>query len=395
MNDDVLRLVNEYKKNFGFHFSELLNIPLVKPHWIFISLSHKCNLDCQMCGVKHVLKDQELGLDTVKKALNEVASWDSDCVVLFTGGEPFLRKDIFDIINYSVSRGLKTEVVSNGSLINNPQIAKSIIDSGLKNIAISLDGANAATHDYIRAVNGAYQKAIDALSYLSQAKKIKGSGPQISAWVTIMNKNVPELYQVVSLAESLGVECLVYHPVIAVQDDMQNTVSQSRLWIDESNMGIFKEQIDRIVDYQKKHGLVAFLHDPYLWLEYFRGNLSRKSWKCNPFVFIDIGPDGLVRSCGSAFGNIKDLTLEACLNTEEARKAREIMLRCQKPCLQTCWGRPEADSVCDIVSNFIGSMEGLTIDKLEKSHMFEQSLKLLSGYEALTIKGSKKYAKQA
>ncbi|HCD37914.1 MAG TPA: hypothetical protein DEQ77_04175, partial [Candidatus Omnitrophica bacterium] len=177
-----INYLDEYKSNLGFHFSEILNIPLAKPYWIFISLSHKCNLDCRMCGVKHVLKGQELEFDLVKKALDEVAGWDSDCVVLFTGGEPFLRKDIFNIISYSVSLGLKTEVVSNGSLINNPQIAKSIIDSGLKNIAISLDGAHADTHDYIRASAGAHKKATDALRYLSQAKRIKGPGPQISAW---------------------------------------------------------------------------------------------------------------------------------------------------------------------------------------------------------------------
>jgi len=389
-------LINEFGINLAYHFSEVLNTPLAKPYWVFISLSHKCNLDCRMCGVKHVLKGQELEFDLVKKALDEVAGWDSDCVVLFSGGEPFLRKDIFDIISYSVSLGLKTEVVSNGSLINNPQIAKSIIDSGLKNIAISLDGAHADTHDYIRASDGAYKKATDVLGYLSQAKKIKGSGPQISAWVTIMNQNVLELYQIISLADSLGVECLVYHPVIAVQDDMQNTVSQSRLWIDESNAGIFKEQIDKIMDYQKKNGLVAFLHNPYLWLDYFQGKISRKDWKCNPFVFIDIGPDGEVRSCGAPFGNIKDMSLEACLNTQEAHNARERMLRCRKPCLQTCWGRPEADSLTGIVNGFIGEINKLEAEKGQKNKLLSEAFEILSGYERMTIrKHNKTHEKQA
>jgi len=109
---------------------------------------------------------------------------------LFTGGEPFLRKDIFDIINYSVSKGIKTEVVNNGSLINNPQIAKKIIGSGLKNIAISLDGANDQTHDHIRGVKGAFKKAVSAFGYLCEEKKTRGSGPQISMWTTIMKENV-------------------------------------------------------------------------------------------------------------------------------------------------------------------------------------------------------------
>lgn len=341
-----------------------------------------------MCGVKHILKGEELDFDTIKKTLDEVAGWGSDCVVLFTGGEPFLRKDIFDIINYSVSLGLKTEVVSNGSLINNPGFAENIIDSGLKNIAVSLDGACADTHDSIRAVSGAHKKAVDALNYLFQAKKIKGQGPQISAWVTIMNENVPELYDIISLAKKSGVECLVYHPVIVIQDDMQNTVKNSGLWINGDKIGELKKQINKIVDYQKEYGLVAFLHDPYLWLEYFQGSLTRESWKCNPFVFIDIGPDGLVRSCGSAFGNIKELSLEACLNTKEARKAREKMTRCQKPCLQTCWSRPEADSTRGMVNNFISRVGELEISYIKKKHLLEKGLELLSGYENLVIKGA-------
>lgn len=395
MNNDAVALLNEYRRNVEFNFSELSSMPFSKPYWIFISLSHRCNLDCRMCGVKHVLKGEDLDFDAVKKALDEVAAWNSDCVVLFTGGEPFLRKDIFDIIDYSVSLGIKTEVVSNGSLINNPRFATSIIDSGLKNIAVSLDGVCAATHDSIRAVDGAHSMAVNALSHLSQAKKNKGRGPQISAWVTIMNENVPELYDIISLAIKNGVECLVYHPVIVVQDDMQNTVKSSGLWIGEDKMGKLKEQIDKIVGYQKEHGLVAFLHDPYHWLEYFRGNLTRERWKCNPFVFIDIGPDGLVRSCGSAFGSIKDMTIEACLNTKEAHKAREKMSRCQRPCLQTCWSRPEADSLREIINNFIGKVRKLETGKIEKKRVLEKGLELLSGYEGLIAKGLRKYDRQA
>jgi len=56
-----------------------------------------------MCGVKNILQEFELDTDVLKKNLKEIAGWGSDCVVLLTGGEPFLRKDIFDIIDYAVS----------------------------------------------------------------------------------------------------------------------------------------------------------------------------------------------------------------------------------------------------------------------------------------------------
>ena len=382
-------ILKEFNLNLGYHFSELVNTPLAKPYWIFISLTHQCNFDCQMCGVKKILREYELEFGVLKKVFDEIGSWDSDCVIMLTGGEPFLRKDIFEIINYSVSLGLKTEVVSNGSLIDNPQIAAQIIESGLQNIAISLDGVNAQTHEDIRGAQGAYRKALEAVNYLFQAKKKKNSGPQISVWTTIMKENVEELYEIIFLAKNLGVECLVYHPVIVNQDDMQNTIKGGHLWITEDRIGILKQQINKIVDYHKQNSLVAFLHDPYLWLKYFQGTLTKKDWKCNPFVFIDIGPDGLVRSCGPAFGNIKEMSLSECLNTAEAKKAREGMQKCQKPCLQTCWARPESDSLIDIVRNFISKLDNLNESGNGKNNIVEAALGLITKYEKLILQDYK------
>lgn len=381
----MINVLREFNLNLGFHLSEILNKALVRPHWIYISLSHDCNFNCQMCGVKKLTNDYGLDFPSLKKVLEEIASWHSDNIVMLTGGEPFLRKDIFEVINYSTSLGIKTEVVTNGSLINNPEIAKRIIKSGLGNIAISLDGTTAQTHDYIRGVNGAYAKALGAISYLSQEKKLANYGPQISVWTTIMKENIEELYDMISLVKNLGVECLVYHPVIAVQEDMQSTVRSSKFWINEDRIGTLKQEIDKINDFQKNNGLVAFLHDPYLWIDYFQGSLTKKHWKCNPFVFIDIGPDGAVRSCGEAFGNVKEISLTECLGTPEAVKARQIMQRCKNPCLQTCWARPEADSLIGIVQNFLSQIGNLDEENGRKKEIVKKGFDLLGRYEDLII----------
>lgn len=379
------KILSEFKSNLDFYFSEALNQPLAKPYWVFFSLLHRCNFNCQMCGVRHVLQDQELDIDLLKKSLDEVAGWGTDCTVLFTGGEVFLRKDVFEIIRYSVSLGLKTEAVTNGSLIDNPQFAAKIMDSGLSNIAVSLDGATAKTHDFIRGVDGAYAKATRALRLLSEEKKRKNHGPQISAWVTIMKENVHELYDMISLAKEIGVECLVYHPVIVAQADMQNTVQGGHLWITPEWQGVLKEQIDKLVAYKDKSGLIAFLHDPYQWLGYFQGSLTRRDWKCNPFVFVDVGPDGSVRSCGPSFGNIKDMSLSDCLHTEAARAARARMAVCDKPCLQTCWARPGTDSLKRIVNDFAVALEGSAMTTAEKKKALGTGLQWVEAYEDLVL----------
>lgn len=371
--------LREFDSNLAYHFSELLEQPFVRPHWIYISLSHKCTYDCQMCGVVKILKGHELATGVVKKALDEISQWDKDPVVLFTGGEPFLRDDIFELIDYSAERGLNIEAVSNGSLIDR-QLASRIISSRLKNIAISLDGAKNSTHDSIRK-QGSFRKTIDAIKNLTEAKKQRGDGPQISVWTTIMKENVNELSDIIFLARDLGVDCLVYHPVIVTQDDMQNTSPDAPFWIKQDGLNILKEQIDRIARYQKEHGMVAFLHNPHLWMKYFEASLVKKDWKCNPFVFINIGPDGEVRSCGSPFGNLREMSLNECLQSEEAHRARKKMKACQKPCLQTCWAHPESDSLEDIVKDFLEKLNGY--GKQVKKQGLNKGFDLLCEYKEI------------
>ena len=263
----------KFETNLAYHFSEVLNCPFAKPYWIYISLSHRCTYSCQMCEVVKILKNYELPTEVAKEAFNEIAAWKADCVITLTGGEPFLREDIFELIKHAARRKIVIEVVSNGSLINE-EVADKIIASGLSNIAISLDGAKESTHDCIRE-KGSFNKTVKALSNLAAAKKKRGKGPQISVWTTIMKENVEELFDIISIVKNLGVECLVYHPVIVAQDDMQNTSPDAPFWIKGERVNILKGQIDKIVEYKREYGLVVFLHNPYLWVEHFQGKLTK------------------------------------------------------------------------------------------------------------------------
>jgi len=379
-----MNILREFETNLSYYFSEVLEKPFAKPCWIFLSLSHKCTYNCQMCGVVKILKGYELRIEDVRRVFDEISGWDWDFTVVITGGEPFLRSDIFDIFKYAQKLNLKIEVVNNGSLINQ-EIAEKIISSGLSNIAVSLDGAREQTHDFIRE-KGAFEKATEAIKYLVAAKQKLGFGPQISVWTTIMKENVDELFDIISLVKGLGVECLVYHPVIVAQEDMQNTSPNARFWLKEEDIDKLKQQIDKIVNYQKNNGLVAFLHDPYLWIKHFKGQLTRKEWKCNPFVFTNIGPDGEIRSCGSAFGNINKMSLQECLNTGEAHRARNIMKNCAKPCLQTCWANPQADSLAGIIDTLIYRVKKDKLDKESKKKLLADALSKLISYEEMLIK---------
>ncbi|MBC8495060.1 radical SAM protein [archaeon] len=375
----------ELETNLAYHFGKVLNKPLVKPHWVFISLLHKCNLKCQMCGVSKILKEHELTFKEVKKIIDEVASWKSDSRIQLTGGEVLLRNDIFDIVNYSTSKNLVTELVSNGMILNQEK-AEKIISSDLWGMAISLDGATAKTHDDIRGVKGSFDKAVNALKLLVKEKKSRKKGPQISIWTTVMNNNVEELEKIAHLAKKVGVDCLVYHPVVLSQTDMQSTKQEGGLWIPKSKISILKEQTKKLIEFKEKYGIIEFTHNPTLFAKYFDKTLRKQEWTCNPLEFIDIGPNGAVQSCGGDFGSIKHLSLAESLNTKKAEESRELMKRCEKPCLQTCWARPDAEDLNEIFKTFFTKLNQDKIRKEEKKKLLKQSLILLNNYESMLKK---------
>ena len=379
MNKPEKKILTRYKTNLDYHFSEFLEKPYAKPYWIYISLSHKCTYKCRMCDVVKIFQDVELEKDVILRVLDEIARWQRDCVLTFTGGEPFLRKDIFEVMTFALKKGLRVEVVSNGSLMDQ-KLAERIVSLGLDNVAISLDGAKAETHDFVRQ-EGSFKKALEAIQLLSQAKRKIGHGPQISVWTTIMKENVEELFDVIDVVKPLGVECLVYHPVIVAQCDMQNTSGAAPFWLRGEKLDELKKQIDVLVAYREQHGLVAFLHDPYLWIKYFEQTIQRENWKCNPFVFINIGPDGYVRSCGPAFGNLYQKDFESCLETNEAFDARSQMKKCQKPCLQTCWAHPDSDSLPDFTQQFVDDVQQLNLSAIIKQQIFKKALDEVEYYE--------------
>lgn len=377
MVDRAQMMLDSFKRELKFHFSEYLSVLLTTPHWVYISLTHECNNDCIMCCVKNILPGKVLPSLKIKEMIDEIAKWESEPIIVFTGGETFLRNDIFELIRYAVDKGVETEAVTNGSLVT-PLLAEKIVTSGLSNIAVSLDGGSAATHDFVRGREGSFSEVKTALSNLVAAKKKLGATVQISSWVTIMAQNVAELETIYDITKEIGVECLVYHPVIKVQADMQNTDTASDVWIDEKQIAELKKQVLWLKT-KKDEKMVPMLHEPELFISYFEASITKNEWKCNPYEFINIGPDGMVSSCGEGFGNVFDMSLNDTLGTKAASRARAKMKTCEKPCLQTCWARLSADNLSMITQRFADGADKLK--GLERENYLKQGLRILNDFE--------------
>ncbi len=127
--------------------------------------------------------------------------------MIFTGGEPLEREDIYKLISYAASLGHRPVIATCGYLINEQSIEK-LKDAGIKAVSFSLDGATAQTHDYLRQQEGSFDEILRAVEVVRKAGMIF----QINS--TISQYNIDEVIGIAELAVKIGAQC--FNPFILV-----------------------------------------------------------------------------------------------------------------------------------------------------------------------------------
>ena len=170
---------------------------------IFWETTAGCNLTCIHCRrleVSRKMMESDLTTEESFQLVDQIAEMKGVILVL-SGGEPLIRPDIFDIARHAVSKGIMLAMASNGTMID-PRMAKQIVDSGIRRVSISLDGADSATHDPFRKLEGSFEKAIRGIRNLQEL----GMSCQIN--VTVAKHNVHQMEQIYKMALDLGVDAL-------------------------------------------------------------------------------------------------------------------------------------------------------------------------------------------
>ena len=165
-------------------------------------LTYACNLECVHCLSSSGRRDpRELDTAGAKRVIDELA----DLQVFYInigGGEPMIRRDFFEILEYSVSRGVGVKFSTNGAFIDADN-ARRLASMDYVDIQLSLDGADAATNDAVRGA-GSYDTVIRAMNHLRDAGFV---GFKISVVVT--RHNVDQLDDFKALADDYGAQLRV------------------------------------------------------------------------------------------------------------------------------------------------------------------------------------------
>ena len=173
-----------------------------KARLIFWEVTKGCNLRCIHCRASATELSSPNDLET-RRALgiiDQIAEAANPILVL-SGGEPLYRSDIFQLARYATDKGLRVALATNGTLVTK-EVARMIVDSGVKRVSISLDGADALTHDAFRGIPGAFDAAVYGL------RNLKSLGMSVQINMTIARHNARQLPQVLDLARSLGADAL-------------------------------------------------------------------------------------------------------------------------------------------------------------------------------------------
>src|SRR5947209_2546576 len=173
-----------------------------KPRLIFWEVTKGCNLRCMHCRATATQLSSPTDLST-SKALGIIDQIAATCapILVLSGGEPLYRSDIFQLARYATDKGLRVALATNGTLVTK-EVARMIVDAGVKRVSISLDGADPLTHDTFRGIPGAFDAAVYGL------RNLKALGMSVQINMTIARHNARQLPQVLDLAKSLGADAL-------------------------------------------------------------------------------------------------------------------------------------------------------------------------------------------
>jgi len=171
------------------------------PLMFYYEVTMACDLVCKHCraSAQEQPHADELSHQQSKALIDQVATFPRPPMMVFTGGDPLKRADLFDLIRHAVGRGLQVALTPSATPLATREAFQRAHDAGVRRLGISLDGADAETHDAFRGFDGSFQRTLEMLENARQLKM----GVQINTSIT--RRNVHQVDAIADLLASQGI----------------------------------------------------------------------------------------------------------------------------------------------------------------------------------------------
>ena len=313
------------------------------PLQMVIELTYRCNLQCEMCYQRRQMEQlhlrpggpaTELSAKEIQHIVAQTPPWG---LIIFTGGEPFVRSDILDILAYA-ARKRRCHVVTNGTRIT-PEIVRTLVDLRILSVGFSVDG-NQVVHDSIRGIAGSFERTMAAMRELRQCRQRKGQRlPLINLKTTITASNVSDLVRIVDIAKQAGADYCTYQIVnnslltsgMQLSEEMA-PYSDPPAPIVDFPVDMLREQLEQL-DRTSSDDAPSIRFSPGIVpdeiIAHYANKLDVRSYTCGaPWSGLNVSAYGDVFPCFNyRMGNLRESTLGAIWNGHRYRNFRQVLRR--------------------------------------------------------------------
>ena len=300
---------------------------------IIISITNRCNLKCLMCQIPQISVNLEMTTAELKNLIQDAAGLNPNSIV-FSGGEPLLRSDIFELIVFVNQHKINTCLTSNGTLIDD-NTASRLKSAGVGVVNISIEGPE-KIHDALRGEKS-FTKAAQALKKLSRYK-IETTIASI-----ICRQNYKFLPYILELARYSGVTTVKFQPFSEIF--LIEKEGKRNFFADEHQLEEIRRSIARAVKLAEKYKIstnpVNYLNAVPEYLCGIEQKLPQNS--CSALrTSCPISAQGDVYPCWvlsrMCLGNVRKTRLSDIWNSDEHNRLRQLIVRDGCPgCLMSCY----------------------------------------------------------
>ena len=271
-------------------------VPLFTLATVYLYFKY-CNLRCRHCWINppysptQTLKEDELSMSAIISALDECRELGMRSIKI-TGGEPFAREDIFELLEYLKKNGIRVNVETNAVLIRQKE-AKALKEAGVWQVAVSLDGPDARTHESLREVGGSFDDALEGIGAL------KKEGLNIQIITCLWKGNRDRIKDTIVLAASLGASSVKINPIHAIARAGSMERSDETLSV--------KETIDfynYLTEELKEERFVKVIFDIPPAFRPIKEAARERFGSCGIFNILGLLGDGRISICG--IGSVAD-----------------------------------------------------------------------------------------
>ena len=201
-----------------------------RPLQIRATVNERCNFRCRYCEFWRMERyAPEIEVDQWCEALVSLREFVGRYSIQFSGGEPFLKRGFYDLLEWCGSHGVDWGVITNGSTLT-PVNARRIAAARPLNVDISVDAADASVHDAVRGVQGSREQLAVGIGHLIAARTELGLDFVVRIKTTVHRLNVWQLPEIVDWAVAVGADLVDFSPVAPWSPEVE-----TQLWVEEDD----------------------------------------------------------------------------------------------------------------------------------------------------------------